>query len=190
MVATRRVRAQPLEPGSDTQGDVGVERRRRLVEQQHVGRVEQGLGQRHAGTLTGRERAIAACPKILEGEDPRHLLEPFAPLPQTVEPGIDVQILAYREAMRSYTVLSDHAGRARTLRKLGALDAAAKVLAEAKEPMNCKDLIEAMAKKGYWTSPGGKTPHATLYAAMTKEIVTKRNESRFKKVARGQFALA
>lgn len=74
-------------------------------------------------------------------------------------------------------------------RKLGALDAAAKVLAEAKEPMNCKDLIEAMAKKGYWESPKGKTPHATLYAAMTKEIVTKRNEARFKKVARGQFAL-
>lgn len=74
--------------------------------------------------------------------------------------------------------------------KLGALDAAAKVLAEAKEPMNCKDLIEAMAKKGYWTSPGGKTPHATLYAAMTKEIVTKRNEARFKKVACGQFTLA
>ena len=74
-------------------------------------------------------------------------------------------------------------------RTLGALDAAAKVLAENKNPMNCKDLIEAMAKKGYWTSPGGKTPHATLYAAMTKEIATKGAEARFRKVDRGQFAL-
>ena len=52
-------------------------------------------------------------------------------------------------------------------KKLSAIDAAAKVLAEAKEPMNAKAMIEAMAKKGYWTSPGGKTPHATLYTVVT-----------------------
>jgi hypothetical protein len=28
--------------------------------------------------------------------------------------------------------------------------------------MTCKELIGAMAAKGYWTSPGGKTPEATL----------------------------
>ena len=33
-----------------------------------------------------------------------------------------------------------------------------------REPMNAKEMIEAMAAKGYWTSPGGKTPHATLYS--------------------------
>jgi hypothetical protein len=33
--------------------------------------------------------------------------------------------------------------------------------------MNCKEMIEAMAAKGYWTTPGGKTPHATLYTAVT-----------------------
>jgi hypothetical protein len=32
--------------------------------------------------------------------------------------------------------------------KLSALDAAAKVLASAGEPMNCKEMIEAMAAKG------------------------------------------
>src|SRR5579884_3000386 len=55
-------------------------------------------------------------------------------------------------------------------KKLSALDAAAKVLGEAGAPMNCKEMIEAMATKGYWTSPGGKTPHATLYAAILREI--------------------
>jgi hypothetical protein len=39
--------------------------------------------------------------------------------------------------------------------KLSALDAAAKVLAEFKEPMNARQMIDAMAAKGYWTSPGG-----------------------------------
>jgi hypothetical protein len=73
--------------------------------------------------------------------------------------------------------------------KLSALDAAAKVLGEAKEPMNTKTMIDAMAAKGYWTSPGGKTPHATLYSAILREIDTKGSEARFKKTERGMFAL-
>ena len=39
-------------------------------------------------------------------------------------------------------------------KKLSALDAAAKVLAETSQPKACKELIEAMAQKGYWSSPG------------------------------------
>ena len=54
--------------------------------------------------------------------------------------------------------------------------------------MNCKDLIEVMAKKGLWTSPGGKTPHAPLYSAIIREIALKGKESRFVKKDRGQFA--
>ena len=73
--------------------------------------------------------------------------------------------------------------------KLSALDAAAKVLGEAKEPMNTKAMIEAMAAKGYWTSPGGKTPHATLYSAILREIDTKGADARFKKTERGMFTL-
>ena len=69
-------------------------------------------------------------------------------------------------------------------KKLSALDAAAKVLAETGQPMSCKELIEAMAAKGYWSSPGGKTPSATLYSGITKEISTKGKESRFQKTAR------
>jgi hypothetical protein len=72
--------------------------------------------------------------------------------------------------------------------KHSALDAAAKVLGETATPMTCKELIEAMAAKGYWTSPGGKTPHATLYAAILRETVTKGANARFKKTERGKFA--
>lgn len=72
---------------------------------------------------------------------------------------------------------------------LSAIDAAAKVLAEFRLPMNCKQLIEAMATKGYWTSPGGKTPHATLYSAILREIAAKGDDARFRKTERGHFTV-
>jgi hypothetical protein len=72
--------------------------------------------------------------------------------------------------------------------KLSALDAAAKVLGETGKAMNCQELIEAMAAKGYWKSPAGKTPSATLYASIIKEIASKGKESRFQKTDRGRFA--
>jgi hypothetical protein len=45
-----------------------------------------------------------------------------------------------------------------------------------------------MAKKGYWTSPGGQTPAATLYSAMLRELATKGADARFVKTERGKFA--
>jgi hypothetical protein len=72
-------------------------------------------------------------------------------------------------------------------KKTSAIDAAARVLGEAKEPMNCQELIKVMADKGYWSSPGGKTPHATLYSAILREIGKKGKDSRFTKTERGKF---
>jgi hypothetical protein len=72
--------------------------------------------------------------------------------------------------------------------KLSCIDAAAKVLADAKEPMTTGALIEAMAAKKLWTSPGGKTPAATLYSAILREIASKGKDARFKKADRGLFA--
>jgi hypothetical protein len=72
--------------------------------------------------------------------------------------------------------------------KMSAIDAAAKVLTESRKPMNTKAMIEAMAAKGFWTSPGGATPWATLYSAIAREISTKGADARFVKVERGQFA--
>jgi hypothetical protein len=45
-----------------------------------------------------------------------------------------------------------------------------------------------MAEKGYWASPGGKTPQATLYSAILRELKAKGKEARFKKADRGKFA--
>jgi hypothetical protein len=69
------------------------------------------------------------------------------------------------------------------------IEAAVAVLAKTKEPMNCKAMVEAMQVEGLWTSPGGATPDATLYASILREINIKAKDARFKKVDCGLFAL-
>lgn len=72
---------------------------------------------------------------------------------------------------------------------MNALDAAAKLLSESSEPLNCKQLVEGIAAKGYWQSPKGKTPHSTLYASIQREIGTKGASSRFTKAGPGKFSV-
>ncbi|QDU30287.1 hypothetical protein ETAA8_54060 [Anatilimnocola aggregata] len=74
-------------------------------------------------------------------------------------------------------------------KKVSAIDAAAKLLGDVGTPMNCIEMIEAMASKGLWESPGGKTPHATLYSAIIREIGLKGQASRFVKSERGRFTI-
>ena len=72
--------------------------------------------------------------------------------------------------------------------KLSMLDAAAMVLKTTDGSMTCKELITEMAARELWTSPGGKTPQATLYSAILREQKIKGNDARFKKTERGKFA--
>ncbi|MCP4742854.1 MAG: hypothetical protein GY871_11625 [Actinomycetales bacterium] len=73
-------------------------------------------------------------------------------------------------------------------KKLSCVAAALKVLGESSEPLNTKEMIEEMVAAGYWESPGGKTPHATLYSAILREM-KKGDESRFVKTDRGRFTV-
>lgn len=73
-------------------------------------------------------------------------------------------------------------------KKPSGLDAAARVLAESKEPMGVREIVGVAFEKGYWKSDGA-TPWATIYSAMIREIAAKGKESRFKKVDRGRFAV-
>lgn len=82
------------------------------------------------------------------------------------------------------------AKKAAPVEKMSQMAAAERVLAEAGEPMNCKAMVEAMATKGYWKSPGGKTPAATLYASLLRHIRKAGKQAKFKKTERGMFALA
>ncbi|MEL6397368.1 MAG: winged helix-turn-helix domain-containing protein [Planctomycetota bacterium] len=70
-------------------------------------------------------------------------------------------------------------------RKPSGLDLAAKVLADAGEPLKAKQIAERAIAAGWKTN--GKTPEATLYAAMTREIARKGEAARFRKADRGLF---
>jgi hypothetical protein len=72
-------------------------------------------------------------------------------------------------------------------KRVSALDAAAIVIAKADKPMRAIDMVAEMEAKGLWKSPGGKTPEATLYAAIIREIAAKGTNARFKKHDRGLF---
>jgi hypothetical protein len=99
--------------------------------------------------------------------------------------------LKAKPAAKNATVAKPAAKESKTdAKKLSQMAAAVAVLAKASEPMNCKELVEAMSQQGLWASPGGKTPEATLYASILREINAKGKDARFVKVERGQFALA
>jgi hypothetical protein len=72
--------------------------------------------------------------------------------------------------------------------RLNILDAAFRVLSEAKKAMTTREIVAVCAKKLYWVSEA-KTPWQTLMAALNREIQTKGTQSRFKKTGRGLFAL-
>ncbi len=71
-------------------------------------------------------------------------------------------------------------------KRVSGLDLAAHVLAEARRPLPAKDITELVLAAGWKTN--GKTPHATLYAAMIREIAKKGKDARFVKTDRGLFA--
>ena len=74
---------------------------------------------------------------------------------------------AKKAAKKTTKTKSKRATKPKCANTMSALDAAAKVLAETKKAMNAKEMIEAMAAKNYWRSPGGATPSATLYTVET-----------------------
>ena len=73
-------------------------------------------------------------------------------------------------------------------KRISGLDAAAQVLTEAGGTMGSREIVDVMLAKGLWKT-SGKTPHATIYAAIIREIQKKGSRSRFEKVARGKFTL-
>ncbi len=100
------------------------------------------------------------------------------------------QKAAQKEASKPKAVKKTKTPKAsKTAGKLSALEAAVRVLAEAERPLTCREMIDAMAVANYWTSPAGKTPANTLYAAILREIQTKADQARFRKVDRGRFDL-
>ena len=92
-----------------------------------------------------------------------------------------------KNAASEKSVKTAKAPKEKKARKPSGLDLAAKVLAEAKDPLKAKTIAESVIAAGWKTS--GATPHATLYAAMIREIKAKGKDARFEKVDRGQFQI-
>lgn len=69
---------------------------------------------------------------------------------------------------------------------LTGLDAAAKVLTESGTPMSCAQIMARIMELSLWSTKG-RTPAATLSAAIGREIKAKGKDSRFRKAGRGTF---
>ena len=116
---------------------------------------------------------------------PATVVEPiFTPEDETSSNPVEIDMAT----KKTKTKASPKAKKSSVDNKLSAIDAAAKVLAGSKEPMTAKEMVATMGSKGLWKSPGGKTPHATLYSAIIREIGLKGRDSRFVKSERGKFA--
>ncbi|MDR0611853.1 MAG: winged helix-turn-helix domain-containing protein [Planctomycetaceae bacterium] len=76
-----------------------------------------------------------------------------------------------------------------TIGVMSGLDAAYKVLLEEGRPMRVKEILKLALEKGY-CELRGRTPDATISAAMETEMKRKGNASRFTKVDKGLFAVA
>lgn len=72
--------------------------------------------------------------------------------------------------------------------RMSLLNAAIVVLEEAKEPLCAKDITRAILDRKL-AETSGRTPHATLSAAISREMMYKGKHSRFCRPARGRFAL-
>jgi hypothetical protein len=139
-------------------------------------------------TKTPRASAVPASaptpaepvPAQLAGSDDSSAREIVEPPPALLPVPAGADTPAQLEA------LPDQATRTK---KLSALDAAVRVLVECGQAMSCPELIAAMAAKGYWKSPNGKTPSGTLYSALLRELQSKGDQARFCKTGRGKFAL-
>lgn len=69
-------------------------------------------------------------------------------------------------------------------KKLSMLDAAVLVL-HGMQHATAGEIIGLISDRGLWTSPAGKTPQNTLYAAIAREIKDKGDASRFAKADKG-----
>ena len=71
---------------------------------------------------------------------------------------------------------------------LSLVAAAAQVLAESGEALNCRRMVALAKERGLWEQGRGKTPEQTLYSAVVREIADRGEGSRFRKSeVRGLF---
>jgi len=147
-------------------------------------------------TCAGGWEVATASGKRLTIKDAARLSPPAAATPEgdaQVAPGAKTRAatpkgakpVAGRNVGQGGAPLAQETPKAR---KTGLVDAAIEVLRGTGQPMNTQEMVEAVLAKGLWKSDG-KTPAATLYSSILREIQKKGDEARFVKTERGKFAL-
>ncbi|MGH8191982.1 MAG: winged helix-turn-helix domain-containing protein [Rhodanobacteraceae bacterium] len=153
------------------------------------------------GKKAGRKPTVAEAVAERKAEEAAAAQEPMAATTPSVETTTDATPVADNtkpalkgkkgkaKAEKPAKAKKDGKPRLRDDGTYSVLDAAHKVLQEAATPLDAQTICERALAEGYWKT-GGKTPQATIYAAIIREIAAKGADSRFKKVDRGQFASA
>lgn len=140
-----------------------------------------------AAALNDQERLVEAT----EPEDEKQK-EQFNTVLKAVADGNKVYVMDSGRVTEKKTSgeakKSSGKGRKKREGEMSCVDAIEKVLSETKKEMTAKELVEAMAKKGYWSSPG-KTPAATVGARIYVDIQKQGKKSRFVKVGKGTFGI-
>ena len=98
-----------------------------------------------------------------------------------------IELAALREQRRTLGPLPRSSRDPNAPKRVTLLDATAIVLAEADEPMKAKAIWQAIAERDLY-STSGKTPYATIAAAVMREVAEKGKKARFVKTGRGLFA--
>ena len=91
-----------------------------------------------------------------------------------------------KDAAAEAGVSSKSGGRSNGM--MSGKDAALRVLQEEGKPMRARELCDLAHRRGYCDMPG-KTPWSTIAAALSTDINEKGENSRFKKVGPGLFAV-
>ena len=71
---------------------------------------------------------------------------------------------------------------------LSLLDATAIVLRDSKKALSTREIIALVVERKLW-QPAGSTPHASLNAALNRDLQANETQSRFKKTERGKYEL-
>ena len=138
---------------------------------------------------TGREFEVRRIERIVT--EPVEETEAAAPEAAEPETAASAEPEPGDEDDNAVNPAPESGSGARPEKKLSLLNAAAKVLAACRTPMNCKEMIAKAVEMGLWTPTGAKTPEQTLYSGIFREIKST-EEPRFKKSAtrKGSFEYA
>ena len=72
-------------------------------------------------------------------------------------------------------------------KKMSQIEAAGAILAKSNQRMDCLAMVGAMQVQGLWSTQGGATPKATLYASIFREINGNGKNARLRRLTAGSF---